>query len=164
MDRQRDGFPRASMRETDVCGQHTMREPRQRLFGVVRMDRGHAPEMAGVESLQEVERLRTTNLPYEDPIGTMAQCRPNQVGDGHGWHRLLLAKRYLGSSRLEPNEIGLVDENFGRLFDQDNTVLRRNRLRHRVEKRGLTGACAARNENVMAGFHRCAQNVRKWLT
>ena len=79
MNRQSDGLPRASMRQSDVSGQHTVREPCQRLFGVVRMDRRHAPEMAGVECLQEVERFRTTNLAYEDPIGTMAKCRPHRT-------------------------------------------------------------------------------------
>src|SRR5215213_3494925 len=114
MDRQCDGLPRAPMWQSDVCGQHTMREPCQRLFGVVRMDRGHAPEMARVERLQQVERFRTTNLPYEDPIGAVAKCRPNQVGDGHGGHWLFLTKRHLRSSPFEANEIGLVDENLRR--------------------------------------------------
>jgi len=27
--------------------------------------------MAGVESLQQIERLQTANLPYADPIGAM---------------------------------------------------------------------------------------------
>src|SRR5215207_7846448 len=117
MDRQRDGLPRAPMRQSDVCSQHTVREPCQRLFGVVRMDRRHAAEMPGVERLQKVERFRTTNLPYEDPIGTMAKCRPNQVGDSHGGHWLFLAKRRLRSSCLEANEIRFVDQNLGRLFE-----------------------------------------------
>src|ERR671910_2382485 len=93
MDRQRNGLPRAPMWQSHVCCQHTMREPCQRLFGVVRMDRRHAPEMAGVERLQEVERFRATNLPDEDPIGAVAKCRPHQVGDSYGGEQRLPSAR-----------------------------------------------------------------------
>ena len=122
MNRQRDGLPRAPMRQADVRGQHAVREPRQRLLGGVRVDRRQAAEMAGVERLQQVERFRTAHLADEDAIGTMAERRAHQVGDGHGGHRLFLAERHLRSSRLEPNEVRLVDEDLGRLFDQHDAV------------------------------------------
>src|SRR5215204_789354 len=104
MDCQRNGFPRAPMR----------------LFGVVRVNRRHASKMTGVEGLQEVECLRTANLPDKNPVWTMPERRPHQIGDRHGGHWLFLAERHLRSSRFEANEIGLVDENLGRLFDQDD--------------------------------------------
>src|SRR5215216_4389727 len=100
MDCQRNGFPRAPMRQSDVSGQHTMREPRKRLFGVVRVDRRHASKMTGVEGLQEVECLRTANLPDKNPVWTMPERRPHQIGDRHGGHWLFLAERHLRSSRL----------------------------------------------------------------
>src|SRR5262245_6547466 len=125
------------MWQTDVCSQDTMREPRQRLFGVVRMDRRHASQMAGVERLQEVKRLRTANLPDENPVGAMPERGSYQIGDCHGGHRLFLAERHLSASRFEPNEIGFLDQYLRRLLDQHDSVLRRNRGRDRVEKRGL---------------------------
>jgi hypothetical protein len=89
----------------------------------------------------------------------MAQRRPHQVSDGHGWHWLFLAERHLRSPRLEANEIGLVDENLGRFLDQDDAVLRRNRLRDSVQQRRLAGACAPRNEDVVASGNRGTQDV-----
>src|SRR5262245_25973319 len=117
MNGQCDGLARAAMRQADVCSQDTMREPRERLLGVVRMDRRHASEMAGVKRLQKVERLRTANLPDKNPIGPMAERRANEIGDGDGGHRLFLAERRLSASRFEPNEIWLVDQDLGRLLD-----------------------------------------------
>src|SRR4029453_13953944 len=113
MNRQRDRFPRASMPQADVRGEHTMREARQRLFGVIRVDRRHAPQVPGFEGLKQVKRLRTTPLPDENPVWTVAERRPDQVSDGYGRHRLLLAKRRLSAAGLEANEIRLFDENLG---------------------------------------------------
>src|SRR4029434_22722 len=86
-----------------------MREPREGLLGVVRVDCRQAAEMSSVERLEKVERLRTANLTNEYPVRTMAQCRSHQIGDRHCGHRLLLAERHLRSSRLEPHEIRLCD-------------------------------------------------------
>src|ERR1700752_516804 len=101
MNGQRDGLARAEMRQTDVCSQDTMRKPRQRLLGVVRVNCSHAPEMARVQRLQEVERLRTADLPNEDPVGAMAERRADEIRDGDGGHRLFLAGGHLSASRFE---------------------------------------------------------------
>src|SRR5256885_1167381 len=105
------------MRQADVCREHTMRESRQRLLGIVRVNRRQAAEMSGVERLQKVERFRTAHLADEYPVWTMAQRRAYQSGDRHRRHRLLLAERHLRASRLEPHEVRLVDQNLRRLLD-----------------------------------------------
>ena len=109
--------------------------------------------MSGVERLQKVERLRAAHLADEDPVRTMPQRRSHQVGDRHRRHRLFLAERRLRSSRLEPDEIRLVDPDLGRLLDQDDAVLRRDRLRDGVEERRLARARPAGDEDVVAGVH-----------
>jgi hypothetical protein len=71
VDRQRDGFASASVREADVRRQHAMCQPRERLLGVVRVNRRKASEMACIEGLQQVKRFRTADLANEDAVGTM---------------------------------------------------------------------------------------------
>ena len=89
---ERDRFARASVREADVRGQDTVCQPRERLLGVVRVDRREASEMACVESLQQVKSFGPAHLAHEDPVGTMPQGRANKVRDRHCRHRVFLAK------------------------------------------------------------------------
>src|SRR3954470_2191071 len=51
MNGQGDRFADAPMRQSNVRGEHAMRQPRQRLVGGVRVDRAEAAEVAGVEGL-----------------------------------------------------------------------------------------------------------------
>src|SRR5690349_8695282 len=107
VNRQGDCFPGASVREADICRQDTVRQPRQRLIGVVRVDRRQTSEVPGVERLEQIERFRSAYLTYQDAVGPVPQRRSNEVGDGHRRHGLLLAEGRLRSPGLEANEVGL---------------------------------------------------------
>jgi hypothetical protein len=62
VDRKGDGFADASMWQPDVRGQHAVREPSERLFGGVRMNRAEGSEVPRVESLQQVKCLGASHL------------------------------------------------------------------------------------------------------
>src|SRR5262249_35098961 len=128
MNRERYRFASAPMRQTDVRSEHTVRESGKGLLGAVGVDRREASEVTSVECLEKVERLRTANLTNDDPIRTMAQCCSHQVRDRDRGHRLLLAEWRLSSSRFEANEVGLLNTDLRCLFNQDDPVVRRDRL------------------------------------
>ena len=149
MNGQRDGFADAAMRKPDVGGQDAVRQARQRLLGGVRVNRAEAAEMAGVERLQQVERLGAAHLADEDAIGSVSKRRAQQVGDGDRRQRRFLSERHLRATRLEPQQVRLVEMNLGRLLDDDDAVAVRNVRRQRIEQRRLAGAGPARDQDVL---------------
>ena len=73
LNRQGNGLARASMRQSYIGGEHTMRQAGQCLFGGVRMNRAHAAEMTGIERLKQVECFGSSYLSNEDPVGPVAK-------------------------------------------------------------------------------------------
>src|SRR5262245_49600258 len=137
MNRERYRFPSAPMRQTNVRSQHTVGESGEGLLGAVGVDRCQASEVTRVECLQKVERLRAANLTDDDPIRPMAQCGSHQVRDRDRGHRLLLAEWRLSSSRFEANEVGLLNTDLRYLFNQDNAIVRRDRLSDGVDRKSV---------------------------
>ena len=82
--------------------------------------------MTRVERLQQVERFRPAQLADKDAIGAMAEAGAYEVGDGDGRQRLFLAERGLRATGFEAQDIGLVEMNFRRLFDNDDPIPVRN--------------------------------------
>ena len=80
-------------------------------------------------------------------------CRTGRrkVRDSHRRHGLLLPKRRLRTAGLEPDQVGLVDEDLRRLFDEHNPVLDRNHLGDGVEQGCLPGAGAPGNQDNSGG-------------
>jgi hypothetical protein len=143
----------AAVWQTDVRGQHAMGEPRQRLLSRVRVDRAEASEVAGIERLQQVERLGTTHLSDEDSIGPVTEGRPQQVGNRDGRQGRLVTQRRLRAPRFEAHPIWLVDCDLGCFLDQHDAVAIRNGRRERVQQRRLARASATRNQDVVSGVH-----------
>jgi hypothetical protein len=81
------------------------------------------PEVPVLRACSRSNASGAAHLAHEDAIGPVPQGRPQQVGDGHGRQRRFLPERRLRAPRLEPHEVGLVDENLGRLLDQHDAVL-----------------------------------------
>ena len=105
--------------------------------------------MAGVQRLQQVERFRAAHFADQNPVGPVPQRGAEQVGDRDRRQRRFLAERGLRAPRLEPHEVRLVDQDLGRLLDEDDAVVGRNRRRQRIEQRGLAGAGAAGDQDVL---------------
>ena len=58
--------------------------------------------MAGVERLEEVERLRAAHLADDEPVGPHPQRRPDEVPHREGARAL-----GVGRTRLEPDDVRL---------------------------------------------------------
>ena len=135
IDRERDRFAGALMRETHVRRNDAVRESRECLTRGICVDCTDRALVTGVQSLQQVEGFSTANLANQNPIRPVPQRRPQQVRDRDGWHRSLLAERLLQAASFEPHQIRFVDSDFGRLFDEDNPIRRGDGLRERVQQR-----------------------------
>lgn len=89
---QGDRFTCALVWKPDVGRQDAVRQAHECLLGGVRMDRAERALMAGVQRLEQVERLRTADFTHEDAIGAVPERRAQQVGNGHCGERSLLPK------------------------------------------------------------------------
>ena len=122
VDGQGDRFASAVVREPDVGRQNAVRQSRQRLLGGVRVDGAERALVAGVERLQQVERLCAAHFANQDPIGPVPQRRPQRsaivtAGSGASW-----PNGRWWPARLEADQVGLLDQDLGRLLDQDDAV------------------------------------------
>src|SRR3954471_7569804 len=148
VDGQCDRFADASMRQTDIRGQHAMREPRQGLVGGVRVDRAEASEVAGVEGLQEVEGLGAADLADDDPSGQVHKGCAEQVSDADRRQRRLVPQRHLSSPRLQSEQIGFVEMDLCGLLYHHDPIAIRDPSRQGVQQRRLSRSGAAGNEDV----------------
>ena len=106
----------------DVRRQHAVRQARERLLGGVRVNRAQAAEMAGVQRLQQVERLGAAHLADQDAIGPMTERGAEQVGDRDRRQRRLLSERRLSAPRFEAQHVRLVEVDLGGLLDDDDAI------------------------------------------
>jgi hypothetical protein len=100
--RQSECFSDTPERQPHGRGQHTARQPCEGLLRGMRVDRAESAEVPGVQRLQQVERFRATDLTNQNAIGSMPQGRTQQVRNGDGRQRRLLAERRLCTPCLEP--------------------------------------------------------------
>lgn len=160
VNRQSDGFSDTPVRQSHVCGQHTVRQTCERLFSGIRVDRTEAAEVPGVQRLQQVERFCATDLTDQNAIRSMPQCRTKQVGNRDGRQRRLLAERQLCTPRLEPNHVRFVQMNLCGLLDQNNAIAIGNVRSERVEQRGLAGTGTAGDQDVLLSCNGAGQFSR----
>ena len=76
MDRQRNGFARAPMRQSHIRQKDAVREPRQRLLCGVRVYRTQTAQVASVQCLQQIECFGTTYLTDQNAIRSMTKRGP----------------------------------------------------------------------------------------
>ena len=146
--RQRDGLANALVGKAHVGRQDAVGQARQCLFGGVRVDGGQTAQVAGVERLQQVERFAAAHLTHQDPIGPVPQGGAHEIGDGDGREGRLLTERSLRATRLEPNQVRLVQVNLRGLLDHHDAVLARDPGGQRVQQRRLAAARPTRDEDV----------------
>ena len=85
--------------------------------------------VTGVHRLEHVECLGTANLPDDDPVGTHAKGVPDEVAN----RDLSLTLDVLGT-RLEAEDVPLVELELRRVLDRDDPVAVGNGRRQRVQK------------------------------
>ena len=94
--------------------------------------------MARVHRLKHVERLGSAALADDDSVGTHAQRVAEEVADSD-LSRSLDIRR----PRLETHDVRLIEEQFGRVFDRDDSFGIRQKRRENVEEGRLSGAGSA---------------------
>lgn len=93
------------------------------LLGGVRVNRAQAAEVTRIQRLKEVEGLGTAYFPEQDAIGSMPQRCPEQIRNGYRGEWRFLAEWNLRATCFKPQQVRLDEMNFGRLFDQDDTIV-----------------------------------------
>src|SRR5208283_2018192 len=96
------------------------RKPSEALLGRRCMDGRETARVTGIEKLQEIERLPAAYLPKNDPVRAVAEGCLQGVAYAH------CRKAVLWLARLKTDEIVLTHLNFGRVFDQKNSLVRGN--------------------------------------
>ena len=83
-------------------------EPRERLAGAVRMDRGQRAVMAGVHGLEHVQRFTTTALSNHDAIRAHAQGVDDQLANGDAAFAVDIGRTSLEAARHAPGGAAIL--------------------------------------------------------
>ena len=103
----------------------------------------HRAVMAGVHRLQHVERFFAAALADDDAVGAHTQRVLQQIAHGD-----LAVAFEVGRARLEPDDMRLLQLQFGRVLDRDDALAAVDHARQRVEQRRLARAGAAGDQDV----------------
>jgi hypothetical protein len=89
----------------------------QGVAGVVGVNRGQRPFVAGVHRLQHVERLAAADFAHDDAVGPHAEAVANQVALGDP-----PVPSVLGSRVSSLTTCGWLEDQFRRVFDRDQPL------------------------------------------
>ena len=112
------------------------------------MDRRERAVVARVHGLEHVERLGAAALADDDAVGPHAQAVPDEVAD-----RDLALALDVRRARLQRDHVLLAELELGRVLDRDDALVVRDGRREHVQRRRLTGAGAAGDEDVELAAH-----------
>jgi len=126
----------------DATLQHATRESRKALPCGSGVQGRKAPGMPGIEELQEIEGLSSAYFAEDDPVGPVAKGGFEEVPDGDSRETVLRLPR------LETDQVVLVHVNFGRVFDEEDTLIRRDELSEDIEHCSFPRSGTPSDENV----------------
>ena len=118
------------------------------------MDRGQRSIMSGVHCLQHVKRLTPTHLADYDALGPHTEAVSYQVPG-----RYFALAFDIWRSGLQSNNVRLLQLQFGRVLDRDDSLIFRNVARENVQQRRRAGAGAAGNNDVHAPLDDGRENL-----
>ena len=99
--------------------------------------------MAGVHGLQHVQGFLGAHLADDDAVGTHAEGVDDKLANVNGAHAL-----HVGGARFHARHVGLLEPQFGRVFDGHDALVLGDVGRQRVEQGGLAGAGSAADEDI----------------
>ncbi len=134
--------------------QHHRFDTREAIARRVGVDGGERAVVTRVHGLQHVQRLAAAALADDDAIGAHAQCVFHQIADAD-----LAASFDVGRTRFHAHDVVLIEIEFGRVFDGDDALVARKKMREHVEQRRLARAGAAADDDVQPRLDARAQEV-----
>lgn len=158
VDGRRDLLADGALRQLEAGHHDHCLEAREDIARAVGVRRRQRTVMARVHGLQHVERLARADLADDDAVGAHAQGIAHEVADGDSALAL-----EVGRSRLERHDVLLLQAQLGGILDGDDALAVGDEGRDDVERRRLTGASAARDEDVDARLDTGAQESRHLL-
>src|ERR1039457_5436194 len=127
-------------------GNHVF-DARQGITRRVRVDGGERTLVAGVHGLEHVEGFFTAHLAHYDAIRTHAQAVDDELA-----HADRAFAFDVGRTGLGADDVFLLELQFGRIFDGDDTLRIRNVTGKNVENGGFARAGSSGDEQVQAAF------------
>ncbi len=106
---------------------------------------GKASRMSGVEKLQQIEGLATTNFTQDQTIGPMAKRCLQKIPNGDGGQTVLRLPRF------ETDKVVLAHMNFRGVLNEENTFIAWNEFSEDIEHRGFSRTGRASDQNVFSG-------------
>ena len=131
---------------------HQHLQPLQGVGGAVGMNGGHRAVMAGAHGLQNFDRFVRAHFAQNYAVGPHSECVAQKVA-GADFARAV----YCRGARFHSHHMRHLQSEFRGVFNGDDALLGAGIGTHHIEKRGLAGAGAARNENVAARAHRSGE-------
>jgi hypothetical protein len=98
--------------------------------------------MPSVEELQEIEGLSSTYFAEDDSVRPVAKGGFEEVPDGDGGQTVLRLPCF------EADQVVLGQVNFRRVFDEEDTFIRRDELPEGIEHRSFPRSSTPSDENV----------------
>ena len=124
--------------------QYAARESGQALLGRTGMNRGQGAGVAGVEKLQEVERLAGPDFAQQNSVWPVPQGCFQEVADRNGWDADLFPASF------KTNEIQLGKLYLRGVFYQEDAFIGWNELSERIEQGCLARSGPTANQQVSA--------------
>ena len=85
-------------------------------------------------SCKKIECLAAANLTEYDPVWPMAKSRFQEITNAHS------RQAVLGLPGFKANKIVLVHLNFGRVLNQENSLVRRNEFSKNIQERRFSSS------------------------
>ena len=105
--------------------------------------------MAGIHTLQKIDRFFSPHFPDDDPVGPHPQGCPYQRPDGD----LVFSLQILSSS-FQPHQIGQSpDLQLRIILDHHHSLLDGNIPGQHIQERCLAASCPSADEQIVPCFH-----------
>ena len=123
-------------------------ESRQGVTRVVGVDGGQRTFVTRIHGLQHIEGFGTANFADQDAVGTHAKTVANQIA-----LRDLAAPFRVGHARFQRDDVRMLQDEFGRIFDGYEAFVGGDGARQGVEHRRLSGTGTARDQEADPSLH-----------
>ena len=121
------------------------------------MNGGQRPRVTRIQKLQKIEGFTAANLTEQYSVRAVTKSGFEQVADRYA------GKAVLRVACFKPDEVRLGDLNFRGVLNQENPLFLGYESAEDIQGRGLSGAGAATNQNVLAGKDVVFESIGEWL-